>query len=123
MNLPGSSSKLSKVNSVLLAFWILRLAPLPVGADETGMLFHDRREMTVGIIQSVFKNTITIEDERNHEVRSLIRPGIEREFQKGDYVRVYYHTHGNLIDTIKRMTVLGYKKEKQNLGYIFKKQE
>ena len=104
----------------MLVLFILEFVPATAQAGPSWKSFSVRREMTVGIIQKVNRNMITIEDERDHQIRNLIRPGIEHEFKVGDYVRVYYRTNGNIIDTIKKMTPVEYKKEGQNRGYISK---
>lgn len=71
-----------------------------------------------GTVQATGRNSIEIFDElQKREVRFIYLD--QREgFNKGDYIRIYYYPMGNFVQNIKRMTVLEYKKDGQNLGYI-----
>ena len=42
-------------------------------------------------------------------------------FHKGDEVRIYYRMADDVIENMKKMTPVEYKKEEQNQGYLFKK--
>jgi hypothetical protein len=41
------------------------------------------------------------------------------QYHKGDYIRIYYHPQDAIVVRIKRMAVLEYKENGQNLGNIF----
>jgi len=79
--------------------------------------FNDPATAT-GTVQATGRNTIDIYDEEQRKVERFIYFEHGEGFHKGDYVRVYYHPRGAVAQKIKRMTVLEYKKNSQNLGYI-----
>jgi len=74
--------------------------------------------MATGAVQAVGRNTIDIYDEEQRKVERFIYFEYGEKFYKGDYVRIYYHPRGAVAQKIKRITVLEYKKNNQNLGYI-----
>ncbi len=75
-------------------------------------------ETATGVVQATDLNSIEIYDEERKQAERFVYLVQGEEFHKGDYVRVYYHPKGGIVQMIKRMTVLEYKKNSQNLGYI-----
>jgi len=76
-------------------------------------------EIITGTIQSTRLNTLKIYDELDKRVKSLIDLKQDEAYYAGEYVRVYFHPDNGIVVKIKRMTVLAYKKNGQNLGNIF----
>jgi hypothetical protein len=72
-----------------------------------------------GIVSAAGLNSIEIFDEQQKRHERFVYLKQDKEFHKGDYVRIYYHHQGAIIARIKRMTVLKYKNNGQNLGNIF----
>ncbi len=70
-----------------------------------------------GTVVSTSLNAIDIRDEEDKRVKRYIYLGTE-QFRKDEYIRIYYHPENALVVTIKRMTVLPYKGQGQNLGYM-----
>lgn len=75
-------------------------------------------ETATGTIQAIGRNSIDIYDELDKRVERFIYLEQGEKFHKGDYVRVYYHPLNALVQRIIRMTVLEYKMNGQNLGFI-----
>src|SRR5438552_540585 len=78
----------------------------------------DGVETVTGIVQSTSRNIIEVYDEMNKRKVRFIYLGRVGEFQRGDYVRINYRLRDGVVQTIKRMTVLKYNKDGQNLGNI-----
>jgi len=74
--------------------------------------------IATGIVQATGRNTIDIYDEEQRKVERFIYFVHGEGFHKGDYVRVYYHPISGIVQIIKKMTILKYKMNGQNLGYI-----
>jgi hypothetical protein len=70
-----------------------------------------------GTVVAVGLNSIDINNEYTNRVERFVYLGQDK-FQKGDYVRIYYHPKSAVVVMIKRMTVLKYDKKGQNLGNI-----
>jgi hypothetical protein len=77
-------------------------------------------ETVTGTFQAMGRNSIDIMDELQKRVVRLIYFDQGEEFHKGDYLRVYYHPQDAVVVKIKRMTVLDYKENGQNLGNVFR---
>ena len=71
-----------------------------------------------GTVEAVGLNSIEIYDEIEKRQERFVYLGQSGEFRKGDYIRIYYHPKGAIIQRVKRMTILKYKMDGQNLGYI-----
>ena len=80
--------------------------------------YYNDPALVTGIVQAIGRNTIDIFDEEQKKVERFIYFEHGKEFNKGDYVRIYYHPRGAVVQIIKRMTVLKYNMNGQNLGYI-----
>ena len=63
-------------------------------------------------------NFIKIYDEESKGVERFVFFEGAEQYHQGDYVRIFYHPRGAMAVMIKRMTVLEYKTNTQNLGYI-----
>ncbi len=72
-----------------------------------------------GTVQATGLNSIDIYDEERKGVERFIYLEDNEQFHQGDYIRIYYHPKTVIAVIIKRMTVLEYKKDGQNLGNIF----
>ncbi|MDP2652908.1 MAG: hypothetical protein Q8Q08_02630 [Candidatus Omnitrophota bacterium] len=78
-----------------------------------------RMESVVGIIQKIGRNDIEIIDENDQwRKRFIVLIGTE-PLQAGDRVRIYYRS-GKYAESIQKMTPLEYKKDGQNLGYLYR---
>ena len=114
---------------VVILWMVLALLFFPCGfvrAESYGIgqfadLSRDRDEMVIGTIQSVDRNTLNIYDETEKVVKRLVYLDYSQPFHKGDRVRAYYRTDGNVVTVIKKVTLLEYSKNGQNLGYPFKR--
>ena len=73
-----------------------------------------------GTVQATGLNSIEIYDEYQKRVERFIYLEDSEQFHKGDYIRIYYHPKTAVVAIIKRMTVLEYKENGQNLGNIFR---
>ncbi len=71
-----------------------------------------------GTVQANGRNSIKIYDEDQKRVGRYIYFEHGEMFHQGEYVRVYYNPQNLVVRMIKRMTVLDYKKNGRNLGYI-----
>jgi hypothetical protein len=74
--------------------------------------------MATGTVEAMDRNSIDIDDELQKRVERFVYLEQGEEFHKGDYVRIYYYPTDAVVQSIKRMTVLEYKMNGQNLGYI-----
>ena len=72
-----------------------------------------------GTIKGRGLNSIDIYDEERKRVERFIYLKDDERLHQGDYVRIYYHPKGGIVQKIKKMTVLEYKKDGQNLGNVF----
>lgn len=77
-------------------------------------------DSVAGTIEGGGLNTIDIYDEERKRVERFVYLDQKEQFQKGDHVRIYYHPRGGIVQSIKRMPVLDYKANGQNLGNIFR---
>jgi len=73
-----------------------------------------------GIVVATGLNSINIFDEERKRVERFIYLEDTKQFHQGDYIRIYYHSKTTVVAIIKRMTVLEYKSDGQNLGNIFR---
>ena len=71
-----------------------------------------------GTVEATGRNSIEIYDELQKRVGRFVFFDQGQRFHQGDYVRIYYHPMGKIVQKIKKMTVLEYKVNGQNLGYI-----
>ena len=74
---------------------------------------------TTGTITAIKRNRIVILEDGTHLKRSFLymRRDID-QFLSGERVRIYFRNRYSTVISVKKMTVLKYNKEKQNLGYI-----
>jgi hypothetical protein len=72
-----------------------------------------------GIVQATGLNSIDIFDEERKRLERFIYLTDNENIHQGDYVRLYYHPKNAVVVMIKKMTVLEYKGDGQNLGNIF----
>ena len=110
---------------VLLLIFIFFISDNILADTHLGFFSARRgRDSLVGTIEGTARNTIEIRDERDKRVKQLVYVFDDiGKFHRGDRVRVYYRLLDNYIESIKRMTPVEYKKQGQNLGYIFKKDQ
>jgi len=73
-----------------------------------------------GIVKSTGRNTIVIFDEQEKQLEGFFLLDQRDQYKSGDYIRIYYHPKTAVVQTIKRMTVLEYKANGQNLGNILR---
>jgi hypothetical protein len=83
--------------------------------------YHNPNELAIatGTVQAMGLNSIDIYDEDRKRVERFIYLQSDGQFRKGDDIRIYYHPKTAIVVTIKRMTVLEYRSNNQNLGNIF----
>jgi hypothetical protein len=74
-----------------------------------------------GTIQNTSRNTLEILDEDQKEVRRVVYLGNKEKFRVGERVRVYLEPDNVTVKMIKKMTVLEYRRDGQNLGYTYQK--
>jgi len=72
-----------------------------------------------GTVEGTGLNSIDIYDEERKRIERFIYLEDSEQFHQGDYIRIYYHPKTAVVAIIKRMTVLKYKENGQNLGNIF----
>ncbi len=72
-----------------------------------------------GTVEGTGLNSIDIYDEEQKRVKRFIYVGDTEQFHKGDYIRLFYNPKTTVVAIIKRMTVLEYKENGQNLGNVF----
>ena len=103
-----------------LAFVIIFSQPALAGHRQDFDRFNSP-DSVVGEIRHISRNTLEIFDEDLKELRrfTYLR-GLER-FQVGERVRVFFEARSTVVSVIKKMTVLDYRTNGQNLGYIFRK--
>ena len=109
---------MDKIDLLILIF----LLATPASGTADGLPFHqrNRRETVTGIIQQKERNTLSILDENDQQLKRFVYTGDQKEFQKGMRVRVHYQTLGNIVIDIQKMTPVEYR-DGQNCGYILKK--
>ena len=73
-----------------------------------------------GIVQATGLNSIKIYDEDRKRMERFIYLQDNEQFHQGDYIRIFFHPKTAVVAIIKRMTVLKYNENGQNLGYISK---
>ena len=71
-----------------------------------------------GAVVATGRNSIEIFNEEQKRVEKFVYLEQGKPYHQGDYIRIYYHPQGAIVAAIKRMTVLEYKRNDQNLGYI-----
>jgi hypothetical protein len=76
--------------------------------------------VSTGIVQATGLNSIDIYDEERKRLVRFIYLEDNKQFHRGDYVRIHYHPETSVVAIIKRMTVLEYRGDGQNLGNIFR---
>jgi hypothetical protein len=76
--------------------------------------------IATGAIEVIARNTVQIYDEEQKRSRRFIYFEQTHGFVPRDYVRIYYRPETNTVQMIRKMTVLEYKRNGQNLGYILK---
>jgi len=72
-----------------------------------------------GTVEGTGLNSIDIYDEERRRVERFIYLEDNKQFSKGEYIRIYYHPKTLIVAIIKRMTVLKYNGDGQNLGNLF----
>jgi hypothetical protein len=108
---------MGKIFGLLL---ILAMLCSDAPAHEESFLHFNRRQTLVGTIQRMERNTLFILDEEDKRIKRLVYLlDSGQQFHPGDRVRIYYQTPNSVIETIKKMRPLEYKKEAQNLGIIY----
>lgn len=80
-----------------------------------------RAEIMTGSLERVEKNFIEIRDEEDGLVKRLTCFSADKKFKVGERVRVRYESRTALVEWIKKMTPVEYRKDGQNAGYIYKK--
>jgi len=77
---------------------------------------------TTGTITAIKRNRIVILEDSTHLKKSFLymRRDID-QFHSGERVRIYFRNRYSPVISVKKMTLLKYNKEKQNLGYITRK--
>ncbi|HOW35241.1 MAG TPA: hypothetical protein PL155_02345 [Candidatus Omnitrophota bacterium] len=109
------------VKNILLLLTLSTFVFVGVAAADDSRIINSIRGQgkATGVIKDIKRNTITIYDEEERELRSFIYVSSDiKEFQAGERVRIYYTLPGNIAEVVKKMTPLEYKKEGQNLGYF-----
>lgn len=82
-----------------------------------------RCETTTGTIREISLNLLIIDDENMNQRRRFVYLGTNNGLQPGDRVRIRYCGPEKIAERVDKLTVLEYKKEGQNLGYIEKIEE
>lgn len=77
--------------------------------------------IATGTVAATGRNSIDINDEEQKRVLRFVYLNQDGQYHKGDYIRVYYHPESAIVVIIKKMTVLRYDKNGQNLGYLQQK--
>jgi hypothetical protein len=75
----------------------------------------------VGTIRGFSRNSIDIYGEYSRRERRFIYLNHFGNFKTGDRVRLYYYVTTGVVEDIKRMTPVEYRKNGANEGYILKK--
>ena len=87
----------------------------------SGTFFNlSKTQSVTGTIKTIEGNYLYLIDEPDRFVRRFIYDGRGNIFKPGDRVRIHYPVFRNVIELIKLMTPLEYKKNGQNLGFIKK---
>jgi len=98
--------------------------PIPVFAAYGGFYYNHpniRTKNVTGVIKEIRRNTIIIYDETDEILRTLVNLTYRDEVRVGDHVSIRYLVRDNVIESIKKVRFVEYKKDGQNLGYFFKK--
>jgi hypothetical protein len=74
-----------------------------------------------GYVKAQGRNFVEIYDEIQEKLIRLTFLAHGEKFDQGEYVRAYYYPESLMVQRIFKMTVLKYKKNTQNLGYICRK--
>jgi hypothetical protein len=84
-----------------------------------GSNFYNPNDLAkaTGTVTAIGLNALYIYDEEEKRVEKFFYLGKE-EFHQGEYIRIFYHPENLVIVIAKKMTVLPYKENGQNLGYI-----
>jgi len=112
-----------KVNLPLTILYFVIWTAQGFAATSTINFFYNPNDLATatGTVQATGLNSIDIFDEDHKRVeRFVYLLGDNGQFHQGDYVRIYYHPKTAVVAMIKRMTVLKYKENGQNLGNIFR---
>lgn len=110
--------------AVLFMAIALLLAQETAHAYRGSFFKFNRRETLVGTIESIYRNTLVIRDEEDKRPKRFVYLlGDMEELEKGERVRIYYRTTDYFIESLKKMRFVEYKKEGQNLGIIFKRED
>jgi hypothetical protein len=73
-----------------------------------------------GTIQAIGRDYLEILNEDDQLIKRLVYFSGEKKFSVGQRVRVWFDTRDLVVEQIKTMTAVVYKKEGQNAGYLFK---
>ena len=101
--------------SIVIFFFCtgLSFAWLALDAGSNSMAY-----VITGTIEKIGRNTIDIRDEDDKVLKRFVY--FDSDVQIGDRVRIHYEPRSGRVDRLKKMTVVEYKKDGQNLGYISK---
>ena len=112
---------MKKKNIFIISFSFFILYGSFAAAGNNSTFLRDDRKSFVGVIQKINLNTIVVLDEVEKNSRRFVYLDKNKRFHKGDRVRLFYRTKGNLVENMKKMAPVKYKKDGQNGGYILKK--
>jgi hypothetical protein len=103
----------------LLIICLLSIASFSFAKDR--LLENNMVEPVFGTVESIGLNSIDVMDEHNKRVKRFVYLHRQKNFQKGDRVRIDPASHRHdLAATVTKMTNVEYKKEGRNAGYITK---
>lgn len=102
----------------LAILWVLTCSGQGFSASMNFYYNPNGLATVTGTIEGSGLNSIDVYDEERKRVERFIYLEGNERFHKGDYVRIYYHPKGGIVQKIKKMTVLEYKENGQNLGNI-----
>jgi RNase P/RNase MRP subunit p29 len=101
--------------SIVMVFFCtgLSFAWLVLEAGNNSMVY-----VITGTVEKIGRNTIDIRDEDDKVLKRFVY--FDTDVQIGERVRIHYEPRSGRVDRLKKMTVVEYKKDGQNLGYISK---
>ena len=120
MHWPLEGDILMKLIFSVCLIFLLFLPSVSHAVEMRRHYYLETDNSVTGIIQAVGRNGIDIDDEYARAVKRFVYLGPSLPYHPGDRVRVYYERGSNVIRNIKKMTVLEYSKNGQNLGYVTK---
>lgn len=97
--------------AVFFFFVGLCFAWLPMDAASGPMGY-----VVTGTIEKIGRNTIDIRDEDDKVLKRFTY--FYGDVAVGDRVRIRYQPRSGIVEQLKKMTVVEYKEDGQNLGYI-----